>query len=300
MLDPFVLLAPVLVLPVVGLLRFLGCGTLDVVEAADIPLPPRSLTVTPDPVNLCPGESVTFTTSVDCTWTSSDKQKLADGTSTKYTAPSTLGAFSVIITATSKDSTQSGTATVNLLSNSATFVILDPVNRADITTKGNWPPIYGSKGYALAGDPLLPGDDPGNLIKTLPPLPDMTKATALLNVHTFTDKTMDSRGLVKPPANTTRFAAAWSDPSIVQMTLQFNDCNTHRVSMYFVDWDNQGRDQTISLLDDSQVPPATLDSYKLSSFFPGAYLAWDLRGKVVLRITSNAGPFVVISGLFFD
>ena len=59
MLDSFVILAPLLLLPVVALLRFVGCESFD--SKADV------VTVTPDTATLGPGESQQFTASVNGT-----------------------------------------------------------------------------------------------------------------------------------------------------------------------------------------------------------------------------------------
>jgi RHS repeat-associated protein len=65
-----------------------------------------------------------------------------------------------------------------------------------------------------------------------------------------------------------------------------------------VDWDSNGRTQTVDVLDGST--GAVLDTRSVANFSGGQYWVWSLGGHVVLRFTSTAGANSVVSGIFFD
>ena len=359
MLDHFIFLSPLLILPIVALLRFVGCtpfgstddgggvtvvlnpssvdlgpgqsqqftalvngaASTDVIwssnapnglfKAAD-PFTPGSnsatvtatsttvatatgsasvnlkhvtISIAPPAAALLPGASQKFTATVqgspdvNVTWTAADSSGL-------FTAPApyVIGAPEVV-TATSKaDPSVSASASVVLIGNGAAFV------KSDSTTVGGWKGIYGADGWLLA-------ELPANLVQLPSYLPAFTAPPA---VFTFADPTTDARGLQRPPAFTTRFAATWFDGNALTIELDFLDFQIHRVAAYFIDWDSMGRLQKIEILDNSQTPPRVLDTRSLSNFSGGQYLVWNLTGKVLLRITRTAGPNAVISGLFFE
>jgi hypothetical protein len=68
--------------------------------------------------------------------------------------------------------------------------------------------------------------------------------------------------------------------------------------VYAVDWDQNGRAETVDVLDATS--GAVLDHRSLSGFVNGAYLSWTVNGHVQLRVTQTTGPNAVVSGLFFD
>lgn len=71
-----------------------------------------------------------------------------------------------------------------------------------------------------------------------------------------------------------------------------------RVSLYFIDWDKNGRSQKVELLDAAS--GAMLDSRTVSNFQGGIYATWDVTGAVRVRITNTAGSGTnaVLSGVF--
>jgi hypothetical protein len=79
--------------------------------------------------------------------------------------------------------------------------------------------------------------------------------------------------------------------------LNFTDGQTHRTALYFVDWDQSGRAQTVEILDAST--GAVLNTQTVTGFGSGKYLVWDLKGNVRVRLTKIAGFNAVLSGLFF-
>jgi hypothetical protein len=82
------------------------------------------------------------------------------------------------------------------------------------------------------------------------------------------------------------------------LDLSFNDNQTHKVSLYALDYDHKKRVERIEIVD-----PATgevLSSQEIADFKNGQYLTWDLSDHVQIRITRLAGPTATISALFFD
>jgi len=75
------------------------------------------------------------------------------------------------------------------------------------------------------------------------------------------------------------------------------DGQTHQVALYLLDWDNQGRQERIDVLNSSG---QVVSSRTVSSFDGGVYEVWNITGNVTFRITRLAGPNTVLSGIFFD
>jgi len=110
MLDHFIFLAPLLLLPVLALFRFIGCTAFGATPA------PNELELLPGSVDLGPGQSQPFTAlvngalSTDVIWSSNAPNGLF-----KAPDPFIPGSGSVMVTATSKQvQPATGSATVNL------------------------------------------------------------------------------------------------------------------------------------------------------------------------------------------
>ncbi len=94
-----------------------------------------------------------------------------------------------------------------------------------------------------------------------------------------------------------RIAAAWYSPSSFSFDVNFTDGNSHAVAFYAVDWDNNGRAETIQILDANT--NAVLNSQNISNFAGGIYLIWNISGHVRILASATAGSNAVISGVFF-
>ncbi|MFN7140177.1 MAG: chitobiase/beta-hexosaminidase C-terminal domain-containing protein, partial [Limisphaerales bacterium] len=162
---------------------------------------------------------------------------------------------------------------------SATFV------RSDTTTLGNWKGPYGSEGYAVIGDAT---SNPAYAQVTTSGKADWV----------WRSSTTDLQGLLKANSTTDRILAVWYSATQFTVDVNITDGKPHRMSAYFLDWDNQGRAQTVQILDGNT--GAILDTQTVSNFTGGRYLSWDVSGKVRLRVTRTAGVNAVMSGLFFD
>jgi hypothetical protein len=168
-------------------------------------------------------------------------------------------------------------------------VFIDPVGgsnvtflQTDTTTSGNWKGAYGQQGYALVGDgTILP-----NGAQVLP---------VGHQTWTWAASTTDTRVLQKV-AGTDRIAATWYANTFT-IDLNSGDNLPHRVALYMLDWDRNGRAQTIDVLD---AGGAVLDTRAVAAFSAGQYSVWSITGPVRFRVTRTAGVNAVVSAVFID
>jgi len=202
--------------------------------------------------------------------------------------PTASGTFSVVLTVNDGRTTVSATLALVVIStttaptptptgNAATFVKLDT------TTQGNWQSAYGVDGYSLA-----------NANQGLPPY-DPSFAVQGQQNWTWASNTTDPRAL-QLPGGSGALAATWYSPSSFSFDINITT-GTHQVVLYAVDWDSQGRSETIQVLD--ATTNAVLNTQTISSFTNGVYLIWNVTGNVIIKISCNTGPNAVISGAFF-
>ncbi len=155
---------------------------------------------------------------------------------------------------------------------------------ANSTTQGSWKGMYGTDGYQVVGDTANP------------------PAFAHIIPNGKTDQvwassTTDLRGLQKV-FSPDRIAAGWSASNSFTTDLNLTDGKTHRVTLYFVDWDRLGRAQTIDILD--AVTGTVLNTRTINSFQNGSYQMYEIMGSVKIRITRTGGGSAVLNGLFFN
>jgi len=197
-----------------------------------------------------------------------------------YISPSAVnGSQTVTVTATdSLDATQYGIATIVLIPGaSATFI------NSDTSTEGTWQGTYGMDGYSVAGDS-----------QSLPSYASFSLQNQVN--YTWAATSTDPRAL-ETGSGTGRIAATWYNPQTFGLAVDFNDRNSHQFSIYAVDWDNQGRAETIQIVDANT--NAVLDTENISNFTNGVYLVWSVSGNVIINVTATSGPNAVVSGVFF-
>lgn len=158
------------------------------------------------------------------------------------------------------------------------------VVRTDYESQGTWKRRYGAEGFHVAGTPPRP---PLSISYNLQPS----------SLFVWKDATDESRGL-QHPSNATRIAACWSAADKLILKISCNDQLTHRLALYFLDWDKQGRAQEVEIFDSDG--GRRLDAQTLSEFQNGKYMIWEITGQVTIHISRRTGPNVVLSGLFFD
>jgi hypothetical protein len=100
-------------------------------------------------------------------------------------------------------------------------------------------------------------------------------------------------------------AAAWSkNHESFSLNVDFTDTQVHQLAIYAVDWDYQGRTESIQILD--AVTGKILDTEFLSNFSNGVYLIWHISGNVTINITNDGNSIPadlssgVVSGIFFQ
>lgn len=156
----------------------------------------------------------------------------------------------------------------------------------DTNTQGNWQGTYGSAGYVLAGDDT----------QQLPSSIQVTPSGAA--PYTWAASTDDDRALVKPENTDDRIAACWYAPTSFTIDVNITDGQTYQLALYALDWDQQNRVETISIVDPST--GAALDTRPVSDFGNGEYLVWQVRGHVTIQVINAADSLnAVVSGLFF-
>jgi uncharacterized delta-60 repeat protein len=204
---------------------------------------------------------------------------LAAGTVYYYrlraTSTSGASAFSNEAGATTTPSTTTPPTTGG--SASATFV------SADANTHGTWKGVYGGEGYHVFSDQ-----------QSYPSYIRVTPAGK--SDWIWQDSTTDVDALQKVNSSTERMAACWYSSSPFSIGLAVTDGAKHRVTLYFLDWDVLGRNETVQVVDGDT--GAVLNSQTVSSFAGGLYLTWEIGGHVKVNITPNAGN-AVVSGIFF-
>ncbi|PWT97847.1 MAG: hypothetical protein C5B51_30530 [Terriglobia bacterium] len=192
-------------------------------------------------------------------------------------AGSVVNPTGVTLTASYLGVYQTATLTVNPPGSSGTaaFIALDS------GTQGNWKGVYGTDGYNVLGDSAA-----------YPAYASVTPAGQFF--WTWTSSTNDVRALQKVAASD-RVAATWYSSSFI-VDVNINDGKAHQVALYLLDWDSQGRAETIDVLN---VAGAVLDTRSISGFSSGQYLVWNISGHVTFRVTLRSGVNAVLSGIFF-
>lgn len=156
--------------------------------------------------------------------------------------------------------------------------------KADTGTQGNWAGHYGAEGYNIFND-----------VASYPGYSQVSRVG--LAAWTWQPTTEDVRALRKVSA-AGRIASAWYDDYTLTISLGIIDGKRHQVAIYLLDWDYGGRMQKVEIL--NAETDAVLDSRTATNFSGGQYLAWNISGRVKLRLTRMAGINTVCSGIFFD
>lgn len=154
----------------------------------------------------------------------------------------------------------------------------------DTTTQGSWIGVYGSSGYYIA-----------NWARFLNPGYPVSFVGSSL--FTWNGGTSDTKALQKPDAGD-RIASSWFAGTSFYADVDVQFPTQQHIHLYCLDWDAQGRSETIDVLDASD--DSVIDTRTVSSFSGGKWLSWDVTGHVKFRITKTAGPNAVLSGIMFD
>jgi hypothetical protein len=152
---------------------------------------------------------------------------------------------------------------------------------SDTATQGNWKGVYGEDGSNING---VAASLPSYAVASL------TGAAT----YNYGNPGTDVRAL-QLPATAGRVKCVWYSSTSFSIDVNLNDASSHRVAIYFADYDNGGRAQTVDVVD--AVTGVALNSQALSNFGSGRYLVWNMAGHVLIKITRTAGANAVASGI---
>ena len=128
-------------------------------------------------------------------------------------------------------------------------------------------------------------------------LPSYALATTEAVLYTWAASTSDPRALLKAALSSNRIASTYAAVSSFSFDLNVTDGNSHKVSLYCLDWDSTQRTQTISILD--ATANTLLNKQLLLGFHNGVYLSWNISGHVTIQVDNNpTGVNPVVSGFF--
>ena len=117
-------------------------------------------------------------------------------------------------------------------------------------------------------------------------------------VHLYLGQQLHRPRALQDAGGTGRIAAAWYSTTSFTVDVDITDGNTHNLELYFVDWDNTGRSETVKISNPSN--GTVLNTQTVSSFHSGVYLDYAVSGNILITITKTAGSNAVLNGLFFD
>ena len=157
---------------------------------------------------------------------------------------------------------------------------------ADGKTQGNWKGIYGAQGYSIFNDNSGPAK-----------APSYGTIAATGWTYSWADTTDEARALQKVNGDA-RIAAQMGGDGPYDIELNLTDGKLHQIALYALDWDRNGRDQTIEVRD--AATGELLDKRELNGFNEGVYYLWNVQGHVKLRVINQSKSNAALSGVFFD
>jgi hypothetical protein len=157
----------------------------------------------------------------------------------------------------------------------------------NVVTKGNWTNVFGAEGSIIARDTV--------------------RATSYATVtvsdkidYTWASPSSDVRAPLKNDLSA-RLASCWysTAPSVpIAIDINITDGLAHQVAVYMFDYERHQRVATVEVVD--AVTGASLDKRTNVSYLEGAYLVWNVKGRVKIKVTHIAGANATVSGIFFD
>ena len=94
--------------------------------------------------------------------------------------------------------------------------------------------------------------------------------------------------------STTRIAGLWYNTT---WSMNVNVTGTHKLALYFLDFPNAGCAETITIKD--AATGVVLNTRSAASFQNGVYEVWNVSGNVTVTLTSTAGHWAPLTGIFF-
>jgi hypothetical protein len=164
--------------------------------------------------------------------------------------------------------------------------------QSDTSTQGNWKGVYGQDGNVIAQHSVL-----------VPSYSSFNTA-GNVNLNVLDIWATDPRALLKQTyaySNTERIESYFHTPDSMDFPITSSDGQTHRIALYFADYQNQNRSNTVKVLDTAT--GATLDSRALTNYSGGVYLVYNYSGNVTFRIVNNNpgqfNPTALVNAFFW-
>ena len=157
----------------------------------------------------------------------------------------------------------------------------------DSTTKGYWLHAYGTTGS------IIPLD-----ASHLPAYASVNFRSSAKTWNWAPGGTKDPRALLLYGSRTKRIASTFYNSPGFSVDINLTDGYPHRLAMYFADFDKLGRAETIAIRDAAS--GTLLDTRSLASFSNGEYLVWQVKGHMIVQVTSQNALNAIVNGLFFD
>ena len=107
----------------------------------------------------------------------------------------------------------------------------------------------------------------------------------------------DDPRLLEIPGGGGRSDESWQSTEGLTVPLEFPDGLWHEVSLYFLDEDDLGREQTVRVLGSDG---GILIEQFISNFSGGVYIPFRMRGQVTISVVPSGLDPAVLSGIFFD
>jgi hypothetical protein len=152
----------------------------------------------------------------------------------------------------------------------------------DITTAGTWKTHYGADGQIIAND----SNNPPNYAAL-----NFTGAAT----WTWAANTGNPRA-AQQAAGSGRIASTFYASNSFSLDVNLKDTSLHQLALYFLDWDDGGRAQTVTLFDANT--QTVLSTQTIAAFQNGAYLVWNIKGHVIVQFNRLAGQNAVVSAVF--
>jgi hypothetical protein len=163
--------------------------------------------------------------------------------------------------------------------------VAEPVQKEP---QGSWVGKVGSAGYLLA-------DWDG--VQDFSDMPNVTASLVEGSRYEWAASSTEARAL-QGPEGTNRAAAAYYATSQLQVNLSFASAYSGNLHLYAVDWDKQGRRESIVVNDGSGPREVVIGS----EFSEGAWVSFPISvaagGTVTITVNKTAGPNAVLSGVF--
>jgi hypothetical protein len=151
----------------------------------------------------------------------------------------------------------------------------------DSSTQGDWKNKYGADAQIIAGWT-------SNLSQGI----NVNQSNA---TWTWTDSSSDVRAL-NEYADGGRVAAAWYSDTQCSFDVNVNSIDPKQVALYFLDWDNSGRVEDVTITDSAG---SVLLTQRIQNFAGGQYLVFNAKGSFRIFANRVNGPNAILNGMFF-